>query len=95
MDDVVRIERDAALRLARLLELLVVSCDRIGAYYADAPEADLDHELGRWVRERRLFQELAEARMEVWDALKLGSADEEERFIAQLGPLPYWRRPGD
>jgi hypothetical protein len=95
MENGVTIDREAALRLARLLELLVVSSDRMGSYYADAPEDSLDREFGRWYRERWLFRDLAQARMELWDALSPSNVDHGERLIAELGPTPHWRRPGD
>jgi hypothetical protein len=95
MEPEVSISRAKLVRWARMLNLLVVSADRIGSHYGEPRLEDLDREFGRWFREHDLFRDLADARAEVHDVLAPDSADGDDSLRAELGDLRYWRQPLD
>ena len=86
--------RDALLNLAQLMTELVVSGDRIGAYHAQAGEAELDRALGAYLREIDFFRRAARGRRDLFEALWPDApAEEDDAIEAELKP-EYWRPPG-
>jgi hypothetical protein len=87
VDQEVVLPRETLRRCARVLEVTVVSGDRIGSCHAEALD-ELHREFGRWFLETDLWRELARVRGDVYEILRKPS--DAEALAAELGPLPYW-----
>ena len=89
--ETVEFDRAALAALARDLDVLVVSLNRIGSAYHDDP-AGLQNALLDFVVEWRVVDRLAQARHVVDDALlgPDGSPPPEE----EIGPGDAWEPPG-
>jgi hypothetical protein len=85
------VPREQLLRLARLLNLLVVSGDRLGSHFGEQRLDELDHELGRWFRESGVWPQLSEARGELHDRLADDTTEGDAKLAQELAELPYWR----
>ena len=81
---VVAIPLDRAVEVARLLESIVVSLDRIGSREADG-DADV-HTLDRYITEWLVAPRLARARTLLWDAIEEVIGAEETEAIAESAP---------
>lgn len=89
----VTVPREQLVRLARLLNVLVVSGDRQGTHFASERLDDLDREHGRWLREAGLWSQFSAARRELHDLLAEDTAEDDAKLDRELGELPYWRPP--
>jgi hypothetical protein len=85
------IEREALARLSHDLNLLVVSLDRIGSFYADDPRG-YQVALAEFLTEWKAFQRLAAARRVVDDALLGPNPTPEEEEALDHGE--YWEPKG-
>jgi hypothetical protein len=93
VDEQVVLPRETVLRWARLLEVIVVSGNRIGSCHAK-PLDELHRQFGRWFLETDLWRELSRLGGDVYEILRGPTPTDDEALAAELGPLPYWE-PAD
>jgi hypothetical protein len=89
--ETVEVDREALYEIARDLNILVVSLDRIGSYHPD-DRAALERALTDFVIEWRVVDRLARARTVIADAVLGPNASPEQEEA--LGDSPVWEPKG-
>jgi len=79
--------RDSFAAVAKELETIVVSLDRIGFHHPERPA--LDAALADFMIESDVFRRLSHARRLMYEAWT-ATGESEEALERELGPLTYW-----
>ena len=87
------LDRQITLDIARLLDEVVVSGDRIGTALADAPPDEFNKECGAYLQEIDFWRRASSLRSALFESLWPDApVEDDDRIEAELAPR-YWHRP--
>ncbi len=87
---------DESIEILKELNLIIVSLDKIGAYYIDRNENEFENEIVRVIVKEKFLRRLSKVRAIITAKFDntLGDDDMDDLERAMEG-LKYWEKPGD
>lgn len=86
-----KFQRSTILSAIRLTDLLVVSLDRMGSHYANASRNEGNKEVGRFIEERNISDELQRVTVALLvDFLAEATAEERAKLARAIAELRIW-----